>query len=87
MSKSRDGRSCETEFDGRNLYYWSNGNRHKEGRSITRRLNYGTGEAKYIVQKSHNLERAREKVAIQLFSGGLVRISEEVSVMEMERRD
>lgn len=33
------------ELDERNLNYWSSGNRHKEGRSFTKRLNYGTGEA------------------------------------------
>jgi len=62
---------------GVNLTYWSDGYRHKEGRSFT----YGsiteqeklTGSAKMPQPR-----RARQKVAIQLVSGGSVRSSEDI---------
>lgn len=61
--KGWEVQSCETELDERNLNYWSSGNRHKEGRSFTRRLNYGTGEASFVVLRKNGItsnEQAKE---------------------------
>ena len=78
MSKSKDGRSCEIELDGRNLNYWSSGNRHKEGRSFA----YGSITEQEKLSSSAKMpqpRRARQKVAILLVSGGSVRSSDDVS--------
>ena len=57
--------------------YWSSGNRHKEGRNFT----YGSNMEQEKLTSSAKMpqpRRARQKVAILLVSGGLVRSSDDI---------
>ena len=85
MSKSIDGRSGEIEFDGSNLFTGQVAIGIKRAGAL---LDGSITEQEKLNSsaKIPQSRRARKKVAILLFSGGLARSSVEVFVMETERR-